>query len=467
MLPVAAHLPQPVVRLGPVGLQELQQVDLQRPGVVIAGQAGLPGERQPVERLAPDVQLQLLGRGVADAHRRRALVAGQPGQLQLGNPPAAGQPVHDLQVGRVAGDGAQQPVPPLAGLGDEPGAGERLQGERGVAQPAVAVVPVAGAADLLRQARRRRGHDSAGGVVGERLEHDQRAADLALPRAVVVALGHPVGPPGLGLVQGRVRLERLGRALPRAVPGQHERHALALRHGELRVGGKVPPDQRGRRGQPGRVRPGHGDHLAVDPANPGHHLAVVEPEPEHAVHRHRAGDALDDPHDVRRLVTWRHAVDHPDGAVRGLPERLQHERVAPVLPVRAGAAGGRREQPVPVLVVAEQRGEAGRRVEVRQAQPVDRPVPADQRRRVQVAQQRIVLDPATHHVFVPSAAARRACSGDLALSRGRRGSGRPRCARPRRSPSRPGGSRRRRRRPRRRRSRTACDRRRRSSCRRA
>jgi len=38
-----------------------------------------------------------------------------------------------------------------------------------------------------------------------------------------------------------------------------------------------------------------------------------------------------------------------------------------------------------VPVVAEQRGEAGRRVEMWQAEPVGRPVPPDQRGGVQVA----------------------------------------------------------------------------------
>ena len=48
----------------------------------------------------------------------------------------------------------------------------------GVAQPAVAVVPVAHAAELLGQRRRGRGHDAAGGRVGERLERDERPLHL-------------------------------------------------------------------------------------------------------------------------------------------------------------------------------------------------------------------------------------------------------------------------------------------------
>ena len=62
--------------------------------------------------LAIDVELELLGRGVADAHRVRALVARQPGHLPLGQPPLAAEPVHDLHLVGAAGDRAQQPVAP-------------------------------------------------------------------------------------------------------------------------------------------------------------------------------------------------------------------------------------------------------------------------------------------------------------------------------------------------------------------
>ena len=46
-----------------------------------------------------------------------------------------------------------------------------------------------------------------------------------------------------------------------------------------------------------------------------------------------------------------------------------------------------------MLGLAEQRGEAGAGVEAREAAPVDRPVAADERRRLQIAEERVVLDP--------------------------------------------------------------------------
>jgi hypothetical protein len=49
-----------------------------------------------------------------------------------------------------------------------------------------------------------------------------------------------------------------------------------------------------------------------------------------------------------------------------------------------------------VLLVAEQRGEARRRVEARQAHPVDRAVPADEGGGLQVADDSVVFDSARH-----------------------------------------------------------------------
>ena len=102
-----------------------------------------------VDDLAIDVELKLLVRGIADADRRDAFIAGQPGKLHLGEPALAGQAVHDLHLRRLAGDGAQQPVAPGSRLPRrEPGNHQRVEGEGCVAKPAIAVIPVARPADL-------------------------------------------------------------------------------------------------------------------------------------------------------------------------------------------------------------------------------------------------------------------------------------------------------------------------------
>ena len=107
----------------------------------------------------------------------RAFVARQPRHLPFGQAALAGDAVHDLHLLRTAGDRAQQPVAPSLRFVVVAGIHQREQRERGVAQPAEAVVPVADAAELLGQRRGRRRDDAAGRRVGERLERDQRAHD--------------------------------------------------------------------------------------------------------------------------------------------------------------------------------------------------------------------------------------------------------------------------------------------------
>ena len=82
------------------------------PGVVRGREALAARLVERVDDLAVDVELALVGRAVADADRLRALVAGEPGKLELGEPPLAGDAVHDLEVVRRARDRAEQPVAP-------------------------------------------------------------------------------------------------------------------------------------------------------------------------------------------------------------------------------------------------------------------------------------------------------------------------------------------------------------------
>src|SRR6185437_7819583 len=103
--------------------EELQQCQLQIPGVLRGGQPSVSGQVQPVEHLPPGVELVLPGGGVTDPDRGESFVTGQPvqGELrdpaeftldwlsgyeastpvqgELRDPAAAVEPVHDPQVG--------------------------------------------------------------------------------------------------------------------------------------------------------------------------------------------------------------------------------------------------------------------------------------------------------------------------------------------------------------------------------
>ena len=185
-----------------------------------SSQAGPPSGSSRLGRLvegrhdlAVDVELELPGRGVADPHRARSLVARQPVDLPLVEPPLAPGPVHDLHLGRVAGRRPQQPAPPGHGLLVEAAAHQRLEGQGGVAQPAEPVVPVATAAQRLGQRGGGGGHDPPGGLVGEGLQGDQRPHHRVAVLAVVRALGDPLLPPLLGVGDGVHGVDRARRRL--------------------------------------------------------------------------------------------------------------------------------------------------------------------------------------------------------------------------------------------------------------
>jgi hypothetical protein len=161
----------------------------------------------------------------------------------------------------------------------------------------------------------------------------------------------------------------------RGVPGEHERDLVALVELELRDGRQAAPAGRAAGDQVDRVRSGGRGHAAVVGApHPRHRTAEVEAQDELHPHGDAALQAAHDAHDVGRLVADRHRVDDLQHAAVGVEVGLEHERSLAVAPLGLADVSGGREQPAPVRLVAEQRGEAGGRVEARQAEPVDRAV---------------------------------------------------------------------------------------------
>jgi len=64
--------------------------------------------------LAKHIDLKLLVCCVADPHRRGFLISGQPRHDQFRQPALAADAVHDLHLLWTAGDGADEPVAPVA-----------------------------------------------------------------------------------------------------------------------------------------------------------------------------------------------------------------------------------------------------------------------------------------------------------------------------------------------------------------
>lgn len=74
-----------------------------------------------VHEFAIDVDLHLLGGGIASADRLRAFIAANSVDRPFGNATLSGQSIHDLQSFRLSGGGAQRPFAPSARIFVEPG----------------------------------------------------------------------------------------------------------------------------------------------------------------------------------------------------------------------------------------------------------------------------------------------------------------------------------------------------------
>ena len=162
------------------------------------GRGVLVEEVDGVDQLAVDVELELVGGAVSDPHGRRAPVALEVVEHLLGELGAAVDGVHDLERARLVTDALAetvgQPVHEAGGLVGEAEPEQRVEGEGRVADPRVAVVPVAAAADLLRQARRRRGDHRPGRLVREQLEHERGAVHGLPPAPAVARMREPAAP---------------------------------------------------------------------------------------------------------------------------------------------------------------------------------------------------------------------------------------------------------------------------------
>ncbi len=247
---------------------------------------GTAREIEAVEYLAVDVDLVLLRRRVADQHGLCAAIARQLRYLVFVEVPATVEPIHDLHsVGRAA-DRPQQPVAPSRRLLGEASVEEGAEREGGVAQPAVAIVPVHVAAGEFRQASGGRRHEAAREVVHHGLESDQRALhDVRPARLRCVEAADPIAPVLSGVEERRLCIDvgvpserchvRRCRVHPRRI-GEDEAQALTFPDSE--GGGRhvVVELHRHGRVQAHLVGADPGGDAALGRLAPGRHRAVGE-----------------------------------------------------------------------------------------------------------------------------------------------------------------------------------------------
>ena len=331
MLRRAANFPDPLVGLPPDFLQMFEKGELRRPARRVGRQSAPPRLVMDVHDLAEDVELKLAVSGVAEAHRRRIFVTRQPRRDPFGQPPLTGDAVHDLQLARTAGYRAQQPFAPCLRLVEVTGTHGAEQNQRGVAQPAIAVVPVALAADFFRQRCGGSGDHAAGRRVGQRLERQHGAQYGVRPLAGGPAFCRPVPPKCLGVVKRRDWIEAgLQRPMRREI-AQDKRNGLAGGDGEFADRGHLLAAQMHRRAQGQHIRAGNGAKRSVfEPGHPGYDGAVPEAQNELRAHGQPAARTYDQTDDSRMTPRERHEIDQRGGAVVGFEQRLQYKGIRPI-----------------------------------------------------------------------------------------------------------------------------------------
>ncbi len=160
----------------------------------------------------------------------------------------AADPEHDLQVlppPQLRCGGVGQEAEELAGLVGARRHPQGLHGQAGVAHPGVAVIPVALAADRLRQRGRGRGHDGPGRGERERLQDPAGMMHQVAPGPLIGLVQSGPGAPSFhGVLQAGGDLAGLPggqRRLLHLPVLEREAHGLPGDQVELR-GGSVPGD---------------------------------------------------------------------------------------------------------------------------------------------------------------------------------------------------------------------------------
>ena len=79
---------------------------------MLCGKAVAASLEERIHHFAVDIQLQLGGRGVANADRFGTFVAGEPRDFPFIEAPLAAEAIHDLHLCGITGHGTPQPLPP-------------------------------------------------------------------------------------------------------------------------------------------------------------------------------------------------------------------------------------------------------------------------------------------------------------------------------------------------------------------
>src|SRR6266404_5233689 len=197
MFLAVAHLPDSLVWGLPVLAHPIESLLDPCPEIIGNRQHIFVVQIQRVHQFAVNIALVLLVRSIADAHRARLLIAFPMLQFLLGQFGIAMDGKHRgdlLPRPRVFCGIVLYPVHEPRCFLRKADAHRRVHRECRVSQPRIPVIPVARAADHLRQARRRCGDDGARGLEGKQLQHQCRSLYALAPTSMVSTRRKPAVP---------------------------------------------------------------------------------------------------------------------------------------------------------------------------------------------------------------------------------------------------------------------------------
>src|SRR6266540_2790826 len=249
----SAHLPESLVRCLPNGREKIHQRFLKRPARFVRFQSNSAGEVKRVDHFADDVQLKLIGSRVSDPNRPGVFVSWQPRQFELGQTPLAHDAIDRVYLRWFSGSGAEHPVAPRFGLFSVTAGRQGIECKRRVTQPTESVIPIAHAAELLRNRSRNCGDDAAGRCIGECFECNQGAYHFFPPFSSISAALRPLETPIGGAADFLRGISLRRRGVVRREPSQREGNALSGRNRKISHCTKIFPAKLNRRSKAKRV----------------------------------------------------------------------------------------------------------------------------------------------------------------------------------------------------------------------
>ena len=270
------------------------------------------------------------------------------------------------------------------------------QGECGVAEPAIAVIPIPHAAELLGKRRRGSGDNAAGWSVGQSFQRDEGALDRLRPRPDLGTTIAPFPPECLRALQRVERIDSSRRILKRGSVREDEGNRVTGLDRELTDCCEVFTEECGRGSQDQTLRTGNRIECPViESVDPRHSRAVVEAHHKLVTKNHPPRPPSHDPHKVPGLC-GRHEIDDCRTARLCFEFGFEDEGAGTVAPSHAERRALWSDEPSAVVGFPEQSCKARSRVETGPAQPIDRTVAPDQSGGFTVTDQSIVFDSQRH-----------------------------------------------------------------------